>query len=60
MTLKKEKKISTIQPNLRTSNLNKSIHARWLIEAHNPLSKDKDLIVQGFEKVGIKDTITTA
>ena len=57
--LEKGKEPSTIQPDLRTSNL-KPIHARWLIEAHNTLSKDKDLTVQGFEKAGIKDTITTA
>ena len=57
--LDKGKELSTIRPDLRTSIL-KPIHARWLIETHNTLSKEKDLIVQGFEKAGIKDTITTA
>ena len=32
--IEKGRKLSTIQPDLRTSNL-KPIHARWLIEAHN-------------------------
>ena len=57
--LDKGKELSTIKPDLRTSIL-KPIHAQWLIEAHNTLSKEKDLIVQGFEKASIKETITTA
>ena len=57
--LDKGKELSTIQPDLRTSIL-KPIHGRWLIGAHKALSTEKDLIVQGFEKAGIKDTITTA
>ena len=51
--------LSTIRPDLRTSIL-KPIHAHWLIEVHSSLSKKKDLIIQGFEKAGIKDFITTA
>ena len=53
------KELSTIRPDLRTS-IFKPIHAHWLIEVHSSLSKKKDLIIQGFEKAGIKDFITTA
>ena len=38
----------------------KPIHARWIMEVHSKLSMEKDLIIQGFEKAGIKDSITTA
>ena len=48
--LDKGKELSTIRPELLRTSILKPIHARWLIEAHNTLSKEKDLIVQGFEK----------
>ena len=54
--LHKGKELGSIKPDLRTSVI-KPIHARWLIKAHATLSSQKDLIFQGFEKAGIKDTI---
>ena len=52
------KDVSTIKPDIRTSTV-KPIHARWLIEVHSKLGKNRDLIVSGFEKAGIKDFIWT-
>ena len=47
------KDVSTIKPDIRTSTV-KPVHARWLIEVHSKLGKNRDVIVSGFEKAGIK------
>lgn len=51
--LEQEKELSTIKPSVL-----KPIQARWLTEGHSTLSKEKDLIIQGFDKAGYKNLLS--